>query len=432
MSCSKEDGSVPELAVLPTQAVLDLVGNLLALFCDICILLALSGLENGIIIAQKTSLRSGTLAVPAGQAGLFDRIFHLSMCGLSAILAILSITAFALGQRLYNENGWGTSRIGYDHTFVGERYQAWSLGVASHMLISAVDIIILITALILLVKSIITKVRVKRDRRVTMAIYSVIYNSAVRHDGIPSPFYSTLDVLFDSWPEFIIFCILFALGCKKRGLWSTRQPPSPGLLEEASQHSERSLSHNISHRSEQSMDSPMQEPQMHEMLEVASPESQPATQVPQHQIPRRPVNPPQIQQQQQQIRQTLAVEEDDDDSPPDYYSVGHQPPPQHMLQSTGSLPSTVVDASQPQAGPSSYALPAQPAYEGDSPHTDETGLYHQADGMMRPSDPLPYNGVSVPGSPPPHADVMGLYHQADGMARPSAPLPYNEKSSAPQ
>ncbi|OAQ73616.1 hypothetical protein VFPPC_13040 [Pochonia chlamydosporia 170] len=407
--------TITSTTILPVQVELDLISSLLGNFAEICMILALSGLDKGIIVAHKTETRRGDGDVLAGTVELLDKVFHFSVYGLAGVLAVLSIAAFGLGQHLYSMYGLSRSRIGYDHSFVGLSFAYTSLGNTSKLLSLAMHIMVLAIVLFITIKSIATKVRCRGDKRVKLAstylivcdalfllraAYSVSYAIAFApSSNTPPSVFTVVDVVADTWPAFVIFCILFALGSKKRGLWSTMQPSTPGLLDITPQQTPRSYSHNTSQPSDVDLESNAQEPQMHEMLQVTSHEQQIQEPMPRHSIPRRPVNPPQIQTQQQQIRETLAAE-GDDDSPPDYYTARYQAPPQQSPQQASPL-QPVVDDGQVQAGPS-FALPAQQPYDGMA--------------------------MSIPGSPPPHADAMGLYHQADGRMPESQPLPYNEKN----
>ncbi|OAA50697.1 hypothetical protein NOR_01147 [Metarhizium rileyi] len=401
---------------LPVQVEIDLLGTLLSTSSDVCVVLALSGLDRGIIIAHNTEPSHGHGGVPPGTIQLFDKVFHFAICGLAAVLFVLSIIAFGIGQHLYSAFGLASSRIGYDHSYVGSSYTRLNLGRTSHLLSLAMYAMSLAVILSILFKSITTKVRCRGDRRVTMAStylivcsslfalrgiyivgYTVAFSSRHGSTNIPPSLFTVIDVVSDTWPEFVVFCILFALGCKKRGLWSTKQPFPSGLLDVTPQQSPRSYSHNTtSLQSEADVESNIQEPQMHEMLQVTSHEQQLHESMPRREIPRHLVHTPQLQAQQQHIREALEAE-GTDDSPPDYYSARHQESPRHPPQPSLSctLPGGTVQA---HAGPS-FALPT-----------------HQACG-----------GMLADGSPPPHAEAMGLYHQADGRMPQSQPLPYNEK-----
>ncbi|KID92735.1 hypothetical protein MGU_00324 [Metarhizium guizhouense ARSEF 977] len=408
--------SIHSKDILPVQVEFDLLGTVLTNFSDICLILAISGLDKGILVAHNTEPSHGDGAVMPGTVQLADKIFHFSVYGLAGVLSILSVIAFAIGQHLYSAFGLASSRIGYDHSYVGSSYSQMELGKASQLLSLTMYCMALAVVVCISVKSIITKVRCRGDKRVAMAStylivcdsllvlrgsYNVGYAIAFKpRDGAtntPPSVFTVIDVIADTWPALVIFCVLFALGCKKRGLWSTKQPYTPGLLDITPQQSPRSYSHGTSQPSEADLDPNMQEPQMHEMLQVTSREHILPAPMPRHEIPRRPVHPPPLQGEQQQIRETLEAE-GEEDSPPDYYSARHQVPPQPVPQH--ALPFTPVGAGdEAQAGPS-FALPVQQGYDG------------------RP----------LSGSPPPHADAMGLYHQADGRTPQSQPLPYNEKS----
>lgn len=161
-------GYITSKDILPVQVELDLIGSLLASFCEICIILALSGLDNGIIIAHKTEHRRGDMDIAAGTVQLVDKIFYFSVYGLAGVLAVLSITAFGIGQHLYSRYGLTNSRIGYNHSFVGLSYSHMDLGRTSQMMSMAMYIMSLIIMLAVTAKSIVTKVRCKGDRRVKM------------------------------------------------------------------------------------------------------------------------------------------------------------------------------------------------------------------------------------------------------------------------
>ncbi|KAG8426553.1 hypothetical protein J3459_008031 [Metarhizium acridum] len=409
--------SIHSKDILPVQVEFDLLGTVLTNFCDICLILAISGLDKGILIAHNTEPSHGDGDVLPGTVQLADKIFHFSVYGLAGVLFILSIVAFSIGQHLYCTFGLASSRIGYDHSYVGSSYSQMELGKASHLLSLTMYCMALAVVVCISIKSIVTKMRCRGDKRVAMACtYLIVCDSLLilrnsyivgfalafkPRDGAtntPPSVFTVIDVIADTWPALVIFCVLFALGCKKRGLWSTKQPYTPGLLDVTPQQSPRSYSHGTSQPSEADLESNMQEPQMHEMPQVTSREHILHEPMPRHEIPRRPVNPPPLQGEQQQIRETLEAE-GQDDSPPDYYSARHQAPPQPVPQH--ALPFTPVGAGEEeaQAGPS-FALPVQRGYDG----------------------------VPLSGSPPPHADAMGLYHQADGRTPQSQPLPYNEKS----
>ncbi|KHO01596.1 uncharacterized protein MAM_00597 [Metarhizium album ARSEF 1941] len=404
--------------ILPVQVEFDLLGTLLANLSDICIILAISGLDKGIIVAHNTESSRGNGGLSPGTVQFVDNVFHFSVYGLAGLLFTLSIVAFAIGQHLYSVFGLGSSRIGYDHSFVGSSYSQMTLGKTSQHLSLAVHCMALAVALCILVKSILTKVRCRGDKRVAMAStylivceslfvlraaynvgYCVIFKPRDGATNVPPSAFTVVDVVADTWPALVIFCVLFALGCKKRGLWSTMQPVTPGLLDITPQQSPRSYSHNTSQASEADMEFNVPAPQVHEMLQVTSHEQPTHEPIALREIPRLAVNPPpQLQGQQQQIRQTLEAE-GEDDSPPDYYSARHQAPPQPPPQH--ALPFTPVNGpEEAHAGPS-FALPTHSGY---------------------------CSGIPLPGSPPPHADAMGLYHQADGRTPQSQPLPYNEKS----
>lgn len=49
--------------------------------------------------------------------------------------------------------------------------------------------------------------------------------SDILYDPFYKSYYSILDVIFGIWPLFILLCLVFRLGSKKKnGLWSTEQP----------------------------------------------------------------------------------------------------------------------------------------------------------------------------------------------------------------
>jgi hypothetical protein len=97
-----------------------------------------------------------------------DRVFYLAVYGLAGVLVALGIAAFGIGQHLYSVYGLTTSRIGYDHTFVGLRYTQLGLGKTSQRLSLGIYVVVLAIVVCLGVKSIVTKVRCRGDGRVRM------------------------------------------------------------------------------------------------------------------------------------------------------------------------------------------------------------------------------------------------------------------------
>lgn len=54
---------------------------------------------------------------------------------------------------------------------------------------------------------------------------SALNRSDIRYDPFYKGYFSILDIIFGIWPLFILLCLVFRLGSKKKnGLWSTEQP----------------------------------------------------------------------------------------------------------------------------------------------------------------------------------------------------------------
>lgn len=160
-----------------------------------------------------------------------------------------------------------------------------------------------------------------------------------RRDSYDS-YYNILDVVFGVWPQFIVLCMIFALGtAKSNGLWSTPQPFMPT---QGNQQTAWGYSYNNGAQ---------------------------------------PTAPPMVQQQpqQQQYQQ-----------PPQQQ---YQQPPQQQYQQPYQQPqpvSPVQQGWQPQQPQQTHAAYNPSQSRSPPPHEDTVGFNHQADGTPPSVSAQPY------------------------------------------
>ncbi|RSL92136.1 hypothetical protein CDV31_015295 [Fusarium ambrosium] len=342
-------------AIQITSASTSVIANFFDKIVDILVMIMLLRISTGIVIAQS------------GHAGPIGKILRLGSYAFGSLLAILTIAVLGL-------------QIRFVATFYGDGYYSSDFGTSgedaynkARQIDFSFRVLVFVAALGIVARSVMVKMQPKAEKTLswcsTMLIAMSIawllrttYNMASiaawsdLEDGTNDryeSYYNILDVVFGVWPQFIVLCMVFALGtAKSNGLWST---PQPFNAPQGNQQTAWGYNYNNGPQ-------PTAPPMV---------QQQPQFQQPQQQFQQ----PPQQQYQQPQQQQYQQPQQQQ------YQQQYQQPQPVSPVQQ-GWQPQ------QPQQTYSAYTPSTQT--RSPPPHEETMGFNHQADGTPPSASPQPY------------------------------------------
>ncbi|KAF4973516.1 hypothetical protein FSARC_213 [Fusarium sarcochroum] len=322
--------------------VVESVAQLYDMITDILVMIILLRISTGIVIAQS------------GHAGPIGKILRLGSYAIAVLLAALALAGFGLRIRFVYE------------LFYGDRYDGADSFEKSRQVIFSFSVLIFIISLGIVARAIMVKMQPKAEKTLswcsTMLIATSVvwllrttFNMAAQaawsnlSDVYDDPewknYYHVLDVIFAIWPQFIVLCMVYAIGsARNNGIWST---PQPFLAPQGNQQTPWGYSYNG---------------------------AQPPT-----------AGPPMAQQQQQQ-QQPYQPEQQYQQHPQQQMPQGWNPHQQHQ---GFYAPQQQGYPQQQQYAPYGPVSPISNT-RSPPPHEETLGLNHQADGTPPQVTPQPY------------------------------------------
>ncbi|KAF5006293.1 hypothetical protein FDECE_7324 [Fusarium decemcellulare] len=201
------------------------VATLLDMITDILVMIILLRVSTGIVIAQS------------GDAGLIGKILRFASYGLAVFLGALAVAAFALRVQfivLFYDNNLYTSASSADKYEKGRQVAF------------VFYVFVFLISLAIVARSIMVKVQPKAEKTLSTCSNILIAASVIwllrttfdmaslaawtnLSDVLDDPeykvWYDIVTVIFAIYPQFIVLCLILAIGrMKKDGLWSTQQP----------------------------------------------------------------------------------------------------------------------------------------------------------------------------------------------------------------
>ncbi|KPM39591.1 hypothetical protein AK830_g6952 [Neonectria ditissima] len=331
------------------QASAFAVAQLFESITDILVFLILLRLSTGILIVQSGNPAKG------------DKILKLASYGIAALLAILVIAKF--GLRIHFNAVINDDDVNLSDSDINKLEDQFN---SSRQIEFAFHVLTLVLAVAIVARSIMVKMQTRTEPRLGLSsniliacaglwllrtVYAVAAMAAsinlkdARNDPSYKNYFDITDVIFGIWPLFILLCLVFSLGRKRRnGLWSTEQPFM--MVNPGGQQPSWGNGYNVA----QNVAPPIPQQQQQNWVQNAPPQQQQSTYfVPpnQYAAPTQYQTYPQYAPQQQQPQ-------------------GQPPLQQQNLQSP---------VSQTRSPP---------------PHEDAMGLNHQADGTPPQTTPQTY------------------------------------------
>ncbi|KAJ9142447.1 hypothetical protein NKR23_g7242 [Pleurostoma richardsiae] len=226
------DGDV-SLALRNAAVRTGLVGGLFERFADIFLVVCLAELTGGFLscVGQK-------------QRGGFQNILRFGSLGFGVVLLALALAYFGKINAAYTPyfKYLGSSSYYDDDDTEYFDYDAFDDAVkTSHDLVSAFDILLLVSSVAFIALGVFVLVRVHANRVLSSSavlflvvtilnfiryLWSVIYDAAwlLPQKSTPDAV-SVVDPILNIWVFFVLLVLLFVLGCRKeKGLWTTPQP----------------------------------------------------------------------------------------------------------------------------------------------------------------------------------------------------------------
>ncbi|KAK7422951.1 hypothetical protein QQZ08_009309 [Neonectria magnoliae] len=216
-------------AIALAQSSTFAVAQLFEAFTDIFVFLTLLRLTTGILIIQS------------GNPVTRDKILKFASYGIAALLAILAIAKF--GLRLHFATVLADDDEDLSYSEVDKLEKQFN---SSRQIDFSFRVLVLVLAVAIVARSIMVKIQTQTDPRLTLAsnisiacaglwllrtVYEVASMASTvnlkdsRDDPEYKNYFYVIDVIFGVWPQFILLCLVFFLGHKKRnGLWSSEQP----------------------------------------------------------------------------------------------------------------------------------------------------------------------------------------------------------------
>ncbi|KAJ4254457.1 hypothetical protein NW762_010055 [Fusarium torreyae] len=326
-----------------TMRVVEAVAQLYDMITDILVMIILLRISTGIVIAQS------------GHAGPIGKILRLASYAIAVLLAALALAGFGLRIRFVYE------------LFYGDRYDGADSFQQSRQIIFSFSVLVFIISLGIVARAVMVKMQPKAEKTLSWCSNMLIaasvvwllrttFNMAsqaawsdlsnVFNDPEWKDYYHILDVIFAIWPQFIVLCMVFAIGsAKNNGIWSTQQP---FLAPQGNQQTPWGYSYNG---------------------------SQPPN-----------AAPPMAQQQQQQQQPYQPQQQYEQHPQQQTMPQGWNPQQQHQ---GFYAPQQQAYPQQQQYAPYSPVSPISNA-RSPPPHEESLGLNHQADGTPPQVSPQPY------------------------------------------